>query len=229
MAGRGQVAALDREVHPRVFALDRAGQWQPAADPIHFDKPIAGVGPGLTFGKILAERDPRVRIGLIPSAVGGSPITAWRPGCLYHETGSHPYDDALRRARLALIQGVLKAILWHQGESDSEPGEAELYEERLVALIAALRRELGQPDLPFVVGTLGDFFVSDNPAGRVVNAALRRIVQRVPHTACIDAAGLTHGGDNLHFSAEAARELGRRYAQALLSWQETAGPGPSAP
>jgi hypothetical protein len=229
MAGRGQVAAIDREVHPRVLALDSAGQWQPAADPIHFDKPIAGVGPGPTFGKVMAQSNPSVRIGLIPCAVGGSPIAAWQPGCTYHETGSRPYDDAVSRTRLALTRGVLQAILWHQGESDSEPGEAELYEDRLVALVAMLRSDLRQPDSPFVVGTLGDFFVSDNPAARTVNAALRRVPLRVRRAACVEATGLAHGGDGLHFSAQAARELGRRYAQTLLSWESAGAPHPLSP
>ena len=35
MAGRGRVGPLDTEIHPRVYALDRAGRWVPADDPIH--------------------------------------------------------------------------------------------------------------------------------------------------------------------------------------------------
>ena len=33
MAGRGQVEPQDTEPDPRVFVLDKAGQWQPAAEP----------------------------------------------------------------------------------------------------------------------------------------------------------------------------------------------------
>ena len=57
MAGRGEIGAQDTDIHPRVFALDRTNQWTPAADPIHFDKPIAAVDPGLCFGKTMADRD----------------------------------------------------------------------------------------------------------------------------------------------------------------------------
>ncbi|HEX8916483.1 MAG TPA: sialate O-acetylesterase, partial [Humisphaera sp.] len=39
MAGRGKVEDEDRKPHPRVVSLDKAGQWVPAVDPIHFDKP----------------------------------------------------------------------------------------------------------------------------------------------------------------------------------------------
>jgi hypothetical protein len=219
MAGRGEVGVLDREVHPRVYALDRARRWVPAADPIHFDKPIAGVGPGLTFGKVMADRDPAAsqRVGLIPCAVGGSPIRTWQPGGYWHQTESHPYDDAIARTHAAMAEGTLRGILWHQGESDSNPEDAGQYEERLVALIDRLRSDLGAPGVPFVAATLADFFVERRPEGQVVNQALRRIVQCVPGTACVESGDLAHGGDDLHFGAEAARELGRRYARALIA------------
>jgi mannose-6-phosphate isomerase-like protein (cupin superfamily) len=219
MSGRGQVEAQDREIHSRVFALNRDSQWAPAADPIHFDKPIAGVGPGPTFGKALADRDPALRIGLIPCAVGGSPLATWTPGGFWEQTHSHPYDDALVRARIASEQGTLRGILWHQGESDSNERDAATYLDRLAALVEALRAELDAPELPFVCATLGDFYVARNPWAGQVNQALRRVPQRIQHAVCVDATGLGHGGDELHFDAQAARELGRRYAQAMICLQ----------
>ena len=55
MAGRGVVGAEDRVPSPHVWMLDKAGAWVPAVDPVHYDKPIAGVGPGRTFGIELAR------------------------------------------------------------------------------------------------------------------------------------------------------------------------------
>ena len=60
MAGRGEVEAQDRATHPRIWMLDRHGQWVPAADPLHFDKPVAGVGPGLAFARVLVETPTRL-------------------------------------------------------------------------------------------------------------------------------------------------------------------------
>lgn len=217
MAGRGKVESQDETIHPRVFTLNKENKYKPAIDPIHFDKPqIAGVGPGLTFGKTMANYNASIRIGLIPCAAGGSPITVWKPGGYWKQTDSQPYDDAIKRTKIAVKDGVLKGILWHQGASDSNENDAELYEDRLVALIDALRTELELPDLPFVVATLGDFFVKRCPEAQIVNNALRRIPQLVKHTACVGSSGLEHKGDILHFSAEAARELGRRYADAMM-------------
>src|SRR5690625_1504544 len=37
MAGRGELEEVDREVHPRVFALGPEDSWEPASEPLHFD------------------------------------------------------------------------------------------------------------------------------------------------------------------------------------------------
>jgi hypothetical protein len=223
MAGRGEIGPEDTEIHPRVDALDRSNRWVPARDPIHFDKPIAAVGPGLTFGKVMAELDPTTRIGLIPCAVGGSPISTWQPGGYWEQTDSKPYDDAIGRTHIAQQSGILKGILWHQGESDSNKNDAPLYLDRLEALIARLRSELNAPDVPFVAATLGDFVVSRNGWAQVVNDALCELSQRVKQSACVEATGLDHNGDNLHFSGTSAHELGRRYARAVAQFQDVGG------
>ena len=157
MAGRGTVEAEDKKPHPRVLMLNKEGQWVPAADPLHFDKSAAGVGVGKTFAIQIAEASPGITIGLIPCAVGGSPIDAWKPGVLYAATKSHPWDDTVKRAGLALKSGVLKGILWHQGESDSSPKLAETYEVKLHQLIAGFRKEFNAPDVPFIAGQMGQF------------------------------------------------------------------------
>src|SRR5690606_36997915 len=67
MAGRGEVADEDRQANPRVWMFDRARAWLPAVDPMHFDKPIAAVGPGRTFGIEVARRFPDANVGLVPA------------------------------------------------------------------------------------------------------------------------------------------------------------------
>ena len=218
MAGRGTVADVDRVPHPRVRMFTRDLRWVPAVDPMHFDKPTAAVGPGRTFALTLAEADPGARVGLIPTAVGGSPITAWEPGILYKETGAYPWDEALKRTRAALPDGELKAILWHQGESDGNAEAAPLYEARLRSLITRFRAEFGTPALPFIIGQLGRFDGRPwNDGYTQVDAAHRRVAAEVPGVAFVLSDGLKDGGDSLHFSADSARELGRRYAVAYLA------------
>ena len=51
--------------------------------------------------------------------------------------------------------GVLRGIIWHQGESDSGSEEdATNYAERLHAVIHALRMGCGDVDLPMLLGEL---------------------------------------------------------------------------
>jgi hypothetical protein len=218
MAGRGTVTPADQTPSPRVLMLGQAGEWVPAVDPMHFDKPsVVGVGLGRTFGIKMAEANPAVTIGLIPCAVGGSPIDAWKPGVFYEPTKSHPWDDAVRRAKLALRSGTLRGILWHQGEADSTAALAPNYEAKLHDLIARLRAELSAPDVPFVAGQLGKF--ADNPWNEFrkrVDQVHRDLPGKVSRTAFVSAEGLKHKGDKVHFDADSYRELGRRYAEAYL-------------
>ncbi len=216
MAGRGPIAKEDRQPHPRVLMLSKSGEWVPAVDPLHFDKPsIVGVGIGKTFGLEAVKANPEITVGLIPCAVGGSPIRAWEPGAFYPPTQSHPWDDAIRRARLAMKKGTLKGILWHQGEGDAEPGLAEVYEKKLDELIARFRKELKRPRIPFIVGQMGQF--PDHPwseAKKRVDQAHRTLPKRVEGTAFVSSDGLKHKGDRVHFDTPSYRELGRRYFRA---------------
>jgi hypothetical protein len=220
MAGRGKVEDSDRVVHPRVWTLSKSDEWVPAIDPLHFDKPAAvGVGLGRTFGLEIAGAFPAASIGLIPCAVGGSPIDAWTPGTLYPPTNSHPWDDAIRRARRALRDGTLKGILWHQGESDATPELAPTYAAKLDDLIARLRKELDAPDVPFIAGQMGQFVEKPwNDDKRTVDRAHRELPTRVRLTAFVNSDSLGHNGDFVHFDAAAYRELGRRYAASFLKF-----------
>jgi hypothetical protein len=219
MAGRGEVTPDDQRPDPRVLMLDKEGRWVPAVDPMHFDKPaVVGVGLGRTFGLEIAKATPGVTIGLIPCAVGGSPVETWEPGAFDAATKTHPWDDAMARARLALPAGTLKGILWHQGESDSTPERAGLYGQRLHALIDRFRSELAAAAVPFIAGQMGIFPESPWSGEKtIVDRVHQDLPAQVKGTAFVSAAGLTHKGDKVHFDAASYRELGKRYAAAFLA------------
>lgn len=229
MAGRGKVTAQDRQPHPRVLMLNKKREWMPAADPLHFDKPgIVGVGIGKTFGIEIASDHPDVTVGLIPCGVGGSPISSWRPDEFYKPTKSHPWDDAIARAKVALENGTLKGILWHQGESDSKNGLADVHEQKLHDLIHRLRTELKSGDVPFIAGQMGQF--AERPwsdAKRQVDAAHQNLPKKVKNAAFVSSDGLKHKGDEVHFDSDSYRELGRRYADAYRKLTKPASPAVS--
>lgn len=218
MAGRGKVTPDDQVKNSKVLMLNQEGKWVPAVDPMHFDKPkMVGVGLGRTFGLEVSRKNPDITIGLIPCAVGGSPIKAWEPGAWDAPTKTHPYDDAMKRAQQALQSGTLVGILWHQGESDSGPGKAEIYEQKLRELIARFRKELDADEVPFIIGQLGQFEESPwNESKKQVDQAHQNIAKSDDRIAYVKSDGLTHKGDKVHFNAESYREFGKRYAKAYL-------------
>jgi hypothetical protein len=218
MAGRGVIEEQDQKPHPRVLTLSKDLKWQHAVAPLHFDKPgIVGVGIGGTFGREIAEVFPEATIGLIPCAVGGSPIDSWTKGAYYPPTKSHPWDDAIQRAKHASQFGEIKGILWHQGESDSKEGFAESYEGKLHLLIERLRAELNATNVPFIAGQMGQFEERPwNEDKKLVDRAHHNIANRVTRTAFVNSDGLHHKGDEIHFDSASYRLLGHRYAQAWL-------------
>ena len=121
--------------------------------------------------------------------------------------------------------GVLKGILWHQGESDSREGLAEIHEAKLHDLVARFRKELNAPEVPFIAGQMGQFKERPwNDAKKKVDAAHRTLPEKVRRSAFVTSDGLEHKGDKVHFSAAAFRELGERYAKVYL--QQFASPTP---
>lgn len=205
MAGRGDVEAQDQVIHPRIFMLNKEMQWVPAKDPVHFDKPVAGVGLCSEFARVLAKENPTMNIGLIPCAVGGTGLDQWKPG-------GKLYSNAIERAHEAIKHGKLAGILWHQGEADSAPEKVATYAERFSAMVAQLRKDLNAQDVPLVLGELGRF----RAASAAFNANLPAVVQGVPHAALVTSEDLKDRGDQLHFDAPSQRTLGARYAAAFL-------------
>jgi hypothetical protein len=224
MAGRGDIEPRDRAPIAHVFALNARGEWAPAVDPLHWDKPSAGAGLARSFAVEYLKRHPGADVGFIPAACGGSPIATWAPGEYFDGTNSHPYDDAIARARRALSSGTLKGVLWHQGESDRSTSLAPRYGRALTELIERFRHDLQAPDVPFVIGQLGQFSGAGpwDESARQVDRAQRSVATQVPFAAFVSSAGLTSKPDNLHFDTASLREFGKRYAVALASVERAA-------
>jgi hypothetical protein len=221
MAGRGKVTAADRYPDPNVLMLDRNAQWVPATDPVHFDKSVAGVGLGRGFARAYASRHPGVTVGLVPCAVGGSPIDSWKPGGYHEQTQSSPYDDALPRIQTAMQNGTFKGILWHQGESDSTPGRAQKYKASLAEVLSRFREQFGE-QTPILIGGLAQREVPAwTDARKRVDRSHRELARELPVCAFVESTGLTLKGDNIHFDRDSLLEFGRRYDEALMGIVES--------
>lgn len=208
MAGRGKVDAQNQITSNAILMLDKTNNWVIAKDPVHFDRASAGVGPAISFAQTMLKDQKNSQIGLIPCAWGGSPIKAWQPGAKFFE--NFPYDEAIQRTKIAMQNGVLKGILWHQGESDNDAKKSPLYLEKLKNLIANLRRDLNAPYLPFIAGEIG-YFNKENYVNQIINT----LPNEVEYTTVVSSEGLVDNGDHLHFNTASAQELGKRYATAM--------------
>lgn len=202
MAGRGKVEAQDQVLNPKIFMLTKDLQWVPAKDPLHFDKPAAGVGLGSEFAREVSKANPQMSIGLIPCAVGGTSLDQWKEG-------SALYKKAVERAKEAMKQGTLAGILWHQGESDGSPALAATYEERLTKMMNSLRKDLKAEKVPVVLGELSRGH-NNNDA---VNEQLAKAAKTIPLCGLASTEGLEKA---LHFNSASYRKLGARYAAEYL-------------
>lgn len=220
MAGRGIPTDADRQPASRVLVFNKSDEWARQGEPIHFDKSMVGVGPGFAFGKLMAQKYPTKTIGLIPCAVGGTPIERWKPG-------ADLFEAAVRRAKLAMERGRLKGILWHQGEASSDKQKtASIYASELCQVVEGFRKALDTPNAPFIVGRLGEYLYTrsgnKSPFAYMVNEQIDTLPSLVPNTAVVSSKGLMHNGDELHFDADSQREFGKRYFETFVLLTEKA-------
>jgi hypothetical protein len=212
MVGRDTRSLALQVDNPRLLSLNPDNHWVVARDPIHaYDGRIpGGQGPGIPFGLEMLKADPKVTIGLVPCAVGGTPLSRW-------VKGADLYEQCMVRAKAVAGAGSIDGVLWHQGEADTTTKEnADTYEARLVQMFKDLRADLGLPNLPIVVGQLGPFLdVAKYPFVETVRATIRGMPADLPHVGYADSAGLEDKGDQLHFSADSQTVFGGRYAKAM--------------
>ena len=176
------------------------------------DKPGAGVGLAMSFAAELLSYNQEMSIGLVPCAVGGTPLSRWMPG-------ADLYDNAVSIMRLALSKGNLRGILWHQGEGDSNKSDdANSYGDSFQKMISCLRTDLSAEDVLVIAGELGTFLQDHDGCEffTIVNQQLRELERNLNAYGCVTSEGLTDNGDNVHFNSESLREFGRRYATKYM-------------
>jgi hypothetical protein len=183
----------------------RDDAWVPADDPLGPPgDPESGVGPGMTFGiGVLGHEPPGTTIGVIMCARGGSSIRDWRPG-------ESIYNKCRRVARAA--GGQIAGIVFLQGETEAaKPNGGEVWATGFGRTERAFEREFGP--VPFVLGQIGSLDPERAPYQQAVRDAQTAAAAAHPEVALVTSTDLPLQ-DALHFTADAEKTLGTRFADA---------------
>lgn len=238
MQGCGLLATAEPK-HPRVRAFYMDDRWAMAKDPIHNlnravdeihiqlcggpvvetpsakRRPVktrsAGAGPGVSFGKKMADYT-GVPQGLIACAHGGTSMSQWDPQ--HKEFGKSLYGAMLRR--LVKNGRNVKGVLWYQGCSDADTDEnITKYTDRMIDLVASIRRDFARPDLPVIAVQIATCHTYDFTPERwnQIQNQQRLLPQKIKSLTVVPAIDLPLD-DHIHLSGAGQRTLGRRLAEA---------------
>jgi len=202
------------------------GNWYPAVPPL--SRCNTGLTPADYFGRTMVANLPNnVRVGIINVAVGGCKIelfdkdnyqayvsTApkWMIGMINQYDGN-PYARLVELAKIAQKDGVIKGILLHQGESN--PNDS-LWTKKVKLVYDNLLNDLHlkAKKVPLLAGETVNADQGGICAG--MNKIIATLPQMIKNARVISSAGCPDAADNLHFTAEGYRMLGKRYAEQML-------------
>lgn len=216
MAGRGLVEPADTLPLKRLLTINRQGELTLAKEPLHFYEPaLTGLDCGYSFGKTLLKNLPdSVFVLLIPTAIGGSSISQWLGDSLYRNVKL--FSNFKQKVETGKQFGIIKALLWHQGESDANKAAIPYYKGRLGELLGRFRAVIGDDNLPVLLGELGSYS-KNNDDWQAINKAIHAYSAADNRTAVIATGDFKHKGDSIHFNSEGQRMMGERFAKAYVS------------
>jgi len=125
-----------------------------------------------------------------------------------------PYQYLVDMAKLAQKNGVVKGILMHQGESNTDDKDwlnkvGGVYENLIKDL------NLNAEKVPLLAGELVN--ADQNGACANMNKTIAEMPKTIPNSHIISSAGCPARPDHLHFTAAGYRTIGTRYAEKMLS------------
>jgi hypothetical protein len=204
----------------------KKGNWYPAVPPL--SRPSAGLGPADYFGRtLISNLPPSIRVGVVNVSVGGCKIelfekdtyqayaaTApkWMTNTIRIYSGN-PYQHLVDMAKLAQKDGVIKGILLHQGESNTNDRK---WPDKVKGIYENLLKDLNlkASEVPLIAGQLLD--AEQNGACASMNKIIDALPTTIPTAHVVSSQGCTGFPDRLHFTPAGYRELGRRYAEVML-------------
>ena len=172
MEGQGNIESQDKTVDKRFQVLwttnetscgKKLGEWSDAVPPL---ASCSGkLGPADYFGRTMVEKtDSKIRVGVVDVAVAGCSIQLFdslisqsymnqQAGWFKQRVeayGGKPYERLIEMAKKAQEDGVIKGIIFHQGETDAGDGQ---WPSKVKAVYDRILKDLGlEGDIPFLAG-----------------------------------------------------------------------------
>lgn len=205
----------------------KMGDWYSAVPPLC--RPSTGLGPADYFGRTMASNlPPGIKVGIVNVSIAGCKIELFEKDTyqtyvataprwmtnIINTYGGNPYAHLVEMGRLAQKDGVIKGILLHQGESNTNDKEWPNKVKRIYDnLIQDLN--LKAEEVPLLAGELVN--ADQKGACASMNKIIGELPTTIPTAHVISSQGCTSRPDHLHFTPEGYRELGKRYAEKMLS------------
>ena len=239
MEGNAQWETMDNTVDSRFQLLATTNFSSPSRTKGKLYKalpplvsPWGKLGPSDYFGRtMVAALPPNVKVGVIPVAMGGSPIEMFdkdsykqkmkdNPNELWTNLanqyyGGNPYGRIIEMAKEAQKVGVIKGILLHQGCSNNTQQD---WPDKVKKIYNDMLTDLGldAADVPLFVGETEYQDQGGSCWGH--NAVIAKIPSTIKTGHVVSAKGVPgNGTDPWHFSALGYRILGYRYALSALA------------
>jgi hypothetical protein len=203
------------------------GHWYPAIPPLC--RPSTGVCPADYFGRTMISNLPaKIKVGVVNVSVAGCKIELFQKETfrtyaatapnwmtnIINSYGGNPYQHLVEMAKLAQKDGVIKGILLHQGESNTNDKD---WPSKVKGIYDNLIHDLGlkAQAVPLLAGELIN--EDQDGKGASMNAIIDELPKTIPTAHVISSEGCVSRRDHLHFAPEGYRELGKRYAEGMLA------------
>jgi len=237
MEGQGDIGSQDKSVDERFQLLWSAdagscnqgaskGKWIKAIPPLAHCQG-AKLGPADYFGRTMVEKtDPQIKVGIIVVAIAGCSIDlfdktgyanyarsqqSWMTQRI-NTYGGNPYGRMIEMAKKAQEEGVIKGIIFHQGETDAGNGQ---WPSKVKSVYDNIIKDLGLgSDIPFLAG---EVLRSGSSSG--ANNNISKLPQQSKNFYVVSSEGFNQAlgdGQNVHFTSQEYRDFGKRYAEKMI-------------
>ena len=194
---------------------------------------MQGHRPDEAFTPTVSKSLGKSRVVVVQDALGGQPISRW-----YKDwkatNGQQPekigdlYDRLMKKVTQATKDKKIRSLtlIWMQGERDARMKSGPVYAAALKGLYKQFCDDMKRPDVNFVIGRLSDFDMENKryPHWTRIRDIQVKVAEGNPRFAWVNTDDLNDGKnrqgktikDDLHYSAEGYKTLGRRFTESAL-------------